>query len=118
MQHSIKIYTSESDVKDMLRGYDAISSVVKTPTLVYHKGREVAYNLIKGKSICDMIVERDPKSPEAVRLLGKELEKLHRSKSAPPRYKHGNSPDEKRILRNIALALERKQIKVAGVFEN
>ena len=99
----------------MLRGYDTISSVVKTPTIVYHRGKEVAYDLIKGKNIKDMITEGDPKSSEAVRLLGRELETLHRSKSAPPKYKRGNSPDERRIIQDIVLSLEKDQIAMADV---
>jgi len=100
----LKKYRSEKDVEDMLRGYDLISSVVKTPTIVYRHGKEVVYDLVKGKSLKDMIIERDPKAPEAIRLLAKELEKLHRSKNAPPRYRKGDSPDERKMLRHVAKA--------------
>ena len=105
-EYVLKRYGSERDVQDMLRGYDAISSVVKTPTIVYHHGEEVAYDLVKGKSIKDMILGHDPKAPEAIRLLGKELEKLHKSRNAPPRYKRGDSPDERKMIKHVVKALQ------------
>jgi hypothetical protein len=109
-EYVLKKYGSEKDVSDMLRGYDKISSVINTPAIVYQDGKEVAYDLVKGKSIRDMIAERNPDAPKALRLLGRELEKLHKSKSAPPRYKKGNSPDEKRIIKYAAEALEKGQL--------
>ena len=95
-EYVLKRYGSERDMQNMLRGYDALSSVVKTPTIVYRNGKEVAYDLVKGKSVKDMIAEGDPKASEALRLLAKELEKLHQSKRATTRYKKGDSPDEKK----------------------
>ncbi len=109
-EYVLKKYGSEKDIKDMLRGYDAISSVVKTPTIVYHQGKEVAYDLVKGKSLKDMLLEHDPKAPGAIKLLGQELEKLHRSKNAPPQYKHGNSPDERKMIQHVVKALQNEQI--------
>ncbi len=105
-----KKYGSERDVQDMLRGYDTISHTVKTPTIVYRQGKEVAYDLVNGKTIKDMILEHDPKAPEAIGLLGQELEKLHHSKNAPPRYNRGNSPDERKMIKHVAKALQNEQI--------
>ena len=109
-EYVLKKYSSEKDVSATLRGYDAISSLVRTPTIVYQNGREVVYDLVKGKSIKDMIVEGDKEAPEAVRLLGKTLEKLHKSKNAPPKYRKGDSPDEKKMIKHVAKALETERI--------
>lgn len=110
IEYVSKKYKNEKDMQDMFRGYDLISSVIKTPTIVYHSGTEVVYDLVKGKSLKDMIVNRDPNASEAVRLLGKELEKLHQSKNAPPRYRGGDSPDERKMIKDVVKALGKEQI--------
>lgn len=109
-EYVLKKYGSEGEVQDMLRGYDAITSVVKTPTIVYQNGNEVAYDLVNGRSVKEMIEKKDPKAPEAIRLLAIELEKLHKSRKLSPRYKRGNSPDEKRMIKHITKAFGTGQL--------
>ena len=106
----LKKFPTKNDATDMLRGYDSISDVVNTPAIVYQNGREVVYDLIKGSSIKDMIMNYDPKASEALRLLAKELEKLHKSKKVPLKYKKGNSPDERKMIEHVAESLNKNQI--------
>ena len=51
-----------------------------------------------------MIAEEDPMAPRAISLLAKELERIHRSKRLTPKYKKGNSPDEKKMIKYLAKA--------------
>lgn len=105
-----KKYKSKKELKNMMKGYRVLSSVIKAPEIIYCKGREIAYPLIKGKNIRTMILENDPKAPEAIRLLAKELEKLHRHQIFPPKYRWGDSPDERKMIKHIKILLEKGRI--------
>lgn len=110
-KYVLKKYSSDEDVSDMLRGYDAISTVVKTPTIVYREKNEVAYDFINGKSIRNMLLEKDPEVSKALILLANELEDLHNYKKANPDYKNNDSPDERKMIKDISKAIERGQVK-------
>jgi aminoglycoside phosphotransferase (APT) family kinase protein len=107
LEYVLKKYGSNKDAQDMLRGYDVLSASVKTPTIVYRNGTEIAYDFVRGKSIKSMITEGDPNAKDALKLLGRELEKLHQDTAARPKFKYGDSPDEKKMILHAAKALER-----------
>ena len=98
-QYVLKKYGTKNDFNDMLRGYDSIAGIVHTPTIVYtnRDNNEVAYDLVKGKSIKSMIEDRDPAAPEAMKILAQEIERLHKSKRYNPHFHKDDSPDEKKV---------------------
>lgn len=105
LEYVLKKYQSDIDMKSMLRGYDLISSSIKTPTIVYlnKQKKEVAYDLIRGKSLNEMIESGDKEAPKAVRKLAQEIEKLHKSKEFNPLYHRNDSPDETKINKHSAV---------------
>lgn len=116
-EYVLKKYGSERDFNDSFRGYDLISSKVKTPTIVYTNkdNHEVAYDLVRGKSLRKMIEEEDPRTRYALKKLAKELEILHKSRAFSPRYEKGDSPDEKKLRRNALKVAQQKNISPADL---
>jgi aminoglycoside phosphotransferase (APT) family kinase protein len=100
IEYVSKTYGSKEDMRDMLRGYDMLSGVVKTPTIVYQNNDtcEIVYDLVKGKSLKEMIIEGNKEAPKAIAMLARELQTLHDSKKISGRYKNDDSPDERKMI--------------------
>jgi aminoglycoside phosphotransferase (APT) family kinase protein len=105
LQYVLKKYKSQEEMDSMLRGYDQISKAAKTPTIVYlDKGnKEVVYDYFKGMSIKKMIEAGDERVPEAMKTLAREMEKVHGSSEYYPKFKRGDSPDEKKLREHGAI---------------